>query len=69
MSKLDTIRTVALRHAGRPSLKLPRMFAYTLDHTTEIDPLIYDPAASLVIQGPQRMFIGDKMSSTNPVKA
>lgn len=66
MSGLDKIRAIAMRHAGRPSLKLPRLFAYTLDHTTEIDPLIYDPAASLVIQGTQRMFIGDKMFEYGP---
>lgn len=66
MSELDKIRTVAMRHAGCTSLKLPRLFAYTLDHTTEVDPLIYDPAASLVIQGTQRMFIGDKMFEYGP---
>jgi len=66
MSELDKIRAIAMRHAGRPSLKLPRLFAYTLDHTTEVDPLIYDPAASLVIQGTQRMFIGDKMFEYGP---
>lgn len=66
MSELDKIRTIAMRHAGRSNPKLPRLFAYTLDHTTEIDPLIYDPAASLVIQGTQRMFIGDKMFEYGP---
>ncbi|MGO4568037.1 AraC family transcriptional regulator N-terminal domain-containing protein [Rhizobium sp. 2YAF20] len=66
MSELDKIRAIAMRHAGRPNLKLPRLFAYILDHTTEIDPLIYDPAASLVIQGTQRMFIGDKMFEYGP---
>ncbi len=66
MSELDRIRAIAMRHAGRPGLKLPRLFAYTLDHTTEVDPLIYDPAASLVIQGTQRMFIGDKMFEYGP---
>ncbi len=66
MSELDKIRTIAMRHAGRPSLTLPRLFAYTLDHTTEIDPLIYDPAVSLLIQGTQRMFIGDKMFEYGP---
>jgi AraC-like DNA-binding protein len=66
MSELDTIRAIAMRHAGRASLKLPRLFAYTLDHTTEVDPLIYDPAVSLVIQGTQRMFIGDKMFEYGP---
>lgn len=66
MSELDTLRAIAMRHAGRPSKKLPRLFAYTLDHTTEVDPLIYDPAASLVIQGTQRMFIGDKMFEYGP---
>ncbi|MBB3138640.1 AraC-like DNA-binding protein [Rhizobium pisi] len=66
MTELDKIRDIAMRHAGSPSLKLPRLFAYTLDHTTEIDPLIYDPAASLVIQGTQRMFIGDKKFEHGP---
>ncbi|MBY2917537.1 AraC family transcriptional regulator [Rhizobium leguminosarum] len=66
MSELDKIRAMAMRHAGRQSPQLPRLFAYTLDHTTEIDPLIYDPAASLVIQGAQRMFIGDKMFEYGP---
>ncbi|MBT2298175.1 AraC family transcriptional regulator [Pseudomonas fluorescens] len=66
MSELDEIREMALRHAGRQSLQLPRLFAYSLDRTTEIDPLIYDPAASLVIQGTQRMFIGDQMFEYGP---
>ncbi|WP_369977687.1 AraC family transcriptional regulator [Xanthomonas bundabergensis] len=66
MGELDEIREMALRHAGRRSLQLPRLFAYSLDHTTEVDPLIYDPAASLVIQGTQRMFIGDQMFEYGP---
>ncbi|NTG45692.1 AraC family transcriptional regulator [Rhizobium rhizogenes] len=66
MSELDKIRAIAVRHAGHHSPQLPRLFTYTLDHTTEIDPLIYDPAASLVIQGTQRMFIGDKMFEYGP---
>ena len=66
MGELDKIRAIAMRHAAHPSLKLPRLFAYTLDHTTEVDPLIYDPAASLVIQGTQRMFIGDRMFEYGP---
>ena len=66
MSELDRIRAMAVRHAGHPSPQLPRLFAYALDHTTEVDPLIYDPAVSLVIQGTQRMFIGDKMFEYGP---
>ncbi|MGO4317933.1 AraC family transcriptional regulator [Agrobacterium sp. MCAB5] len=66
MSELDEIREMAVRHAGRPNQQLPRLVAYTLDHTTEVDPLVYDPAASLVIQGTQRMFIGDQMFEYGP---
>lgn len=66
MSELDKIRAMAMRHAGRKNSQLPRLFAYSLDHTTEVDPLIYDPAVSLVIQGTQRMFIGDKMFEYGP---
>lgn len=66
MSELDKIRAMAVRHAGRQSPQLPRLIAYTLDHTTEVDPMIYDPAVSLVIQGTQRMFIGDKMFEYGP---
>jgi AraC-like DNA-binding protein len=66
MSELDDIRDMALRHAGPRNTQLPRLFAYTLDHTTEIDPLVYDPAASLVVQGTQRMFIGDQMFEYGP---
>ena len=66
MDELDEIRAMALRHAGRQNPQLARLFAYTLDHTTEIDPLIYEPAASLVIQGAQRMFIGDQMFEYGP---
>ncbi|MEL4887266.1 AraC family transcriptional regulator [Pectobacterium betavasculorum] len=66
MSDLDHIRAMATRHAGRKHPQLPRLFTYTLDHTTEVDPLIYDPAASLVVQGTQRMFIGDKMFEYGP---
>lgn len=65
-NELDEIRAMALRQAGRQNPQLPRLFAYTLDHTTEIDPLIYEPAASLVIQGAQRMFIGDQMFEYGP---
>lgn len=66
MNQLDKIRVMAVRHAGSHNPQLPRLFAYSLDHTTEVDPLIYDPAASLVIQGTQRMFIGDKMFEYGP---
>ncbi|MGL3822275.1 AraC family transcriptional regulator [Sphingopyxis sp. R3-92] len=66
MGELDEIREMAMRHAGQPNPQLPRLFTYTLDHTTEVDPLIYDPAVSLVIQGTQRMFIGDRMFEFGP---
>jgi AraC-like DNA-binding protein len=66
MSELDKIRAMAVRLAGRQSPQLPRLIAYTLDHTTEIAPMIYDPAVSLVIQGTQRMFIGGKMFEYGP---
>lgn len=66
MTDLDQIRAIAKRYAGRKHPQLPRLFTYTLDHTTEVDPLIYDPAVSLVIQGTQRMFIGDKMFEYGP---
>lgn len=66
MTDLDRIRAMAMRHAGRTHPQLPRLFTYSLDHTTEIDPLIYDPAVSLVVQGTQRMFIGDKMFEYGP---
>ncbi|CAN5681944.1 AraC family transcriptional regulator [soil metagenome] len=66
MSELDKIRAMAIRHAGRTNSQLPKLFVYTLDHTTEVDPLIYDPAASLVIQGTQRMFIGGTMFEYGP---
>lgn len=66
MSELDKIQALARRHSGQTNPQLPRLFVYTLDHTTEVDPLIYDPAASLVIQGTQRMFIGDKMFEYGP---
>lgn len=45
---------------------MPRLFAYSLNDTTEIDPLIYDPAVSLVLQGTQRIFIGDQMVEYGP---
>ena len=66
MDDLDAIRAVAMRHTGRQHAQLPRLFAYTLDHTTAVDPLIYDPAVSLVIQGTQRMFIGDQVFEYGP---
>lgn len=65
-SEIAKIRASAVRHANRQSSHLPRLFAHFLDHTTEIGPLIYDPAASLVVQGTQRMFIGDKMFEHGP---
>lgn len=66
MNELDAIRAIAMRHAGQQNQRLPRLFAYTLDHTTAVDPLIYDPAVSLVIQGTQRMFIGDQVFEFGP---
>ena len=66
MSDLDEIRAMAVRHAGRQSPQLPRLFAYTLDHATEIYPLLYEPAASLVVQGSQRTFIGDQRFEYGP---
>jgi len=66
MDELDEIRAIAMRHAGSRHSKLPRLFSYTLDHTTEVDPLIYEPAVSLVIQGTQRMYIGDQVLEYGP---
>lgn len=69
INEVDRIRAIAVRHANRESSHFPRLFAYSLDHTTEINPLIYDPAASLVVQGTQRMFLGEKCLSTALDKA
>ncbi|MCC5067083.1 AraC family transcriptional regulator [Xanthomonas campestris] len=66
MTDLDQIRAIATRHSERKQPKLPRLFTYIVHQTTEVDPLIYDPAASLVVQGTQRMFIGDKMFEYGP---
>lgn len=66
MDELDAIRALVTRYAGQQHQRLPRLFAYTLNHTTEVDPLIYDPAVSLVIQGTQRMFIGDQVFEFGP---
>ncbi|MGE7472039.1 AraC family transcriptional regulator [Bosea sp. NPDC003192] len=66
MNELEKIRAMAMRHAGQTNLLIPRLLSYSLDHPTEVDPMIYDPAVSLVIQGTQRMFIGGKMFEYGP---
>ena len=66
MHEIDVIRAIARRHAGPPDPQLPRLFAYSLDHTTAVDALVYDPAVSLVVQGTQRMFIGDQVFEFGP---
>ena len=60
MVELHDIATLARRHAGAENPALSRLRIYTLDRTTEVGALLYDPVVCLVLQGAKRTFIGDK---------
>ena len=60
MTELADIATIAQRHAGAENAALPRLRVYTLDHPTEVAPLLYDPVVCLILQGAKRTFIGDQ---------
>tara|TARA_R110002020_G_scaffold57516_12_gene158211 strand:+ start:1223 stop:2104 length:882 start_codon:yes stop_codon:yes gene_type:complete len=59
MTELDTIRAIALRHAGAPHPAMPRLHIYRFDNPTDASGLIYQPVVCLVLQGRKRTFIGD----------
>jgi AraC-like DNA-binding protein len=61
MSDLDDIRSIALRHAGKPNPAMPRVLIYRIDDPTAVAGLIYEPVVCLVLQGRKRTFIGDKV--------
>ncbi|MBO1041181.1 AraC family transcriptional regulator N-terminal domain-containing protein [Brucella pituitosa] len=49
ITDLTNIRAAALRLAGNSSIA--RLHVYTLDHPTELRPLIYEPVVCLILQG------------------
>ncbi len=56
----------AVRHSGKPQACLPRLVASRFDRPTEVEPLVYDPIATLVLQGRKRVFIGDRVFVYGP---
>ena len=66
MTDLDTIRAIALRHAGTPNPAMPRLVIYRLDSPNAASGLIYQPVVCLVLQGRKRTFIGDGVLEYGP---
>lgn len=66
MTDLDSIRAIALRHAGAPHPAMPRLQVYCIDNPTDAVGLIYQPVVCLVLQGRKRTFIGDGVLEYGP---
>jgi AraC-like DNA-binding protein len=66
MTDLDTIRAIALRHAGTPHPAMPRLLIYRVDNPNDASGLIYQPLVCLVLQGRKRTFIGDGVLEYGP---
>ncbi|WP_180901231.1 AraC family transcriptional regulator [Martelella soudanensis] len=66
MTDLDTIRAIALRHAGAPHPAMPRLLIYRVDNPNDASGLIYQPLVCLVLQGRKRTFIGDGVLEYGP---
>jgi AraC-type transcriptional regulator len=66
MDKLDEIRALAIRHAGVKHPGMPRLSIYRINEPTELNALVYDPVALIVLQGTKRTIIGDKLFEYGP---
>jgi hypothetical protein len=66
MDKLDEIRALALRHAGVKYSGMPRLSILSVTQPTELSALVYDPMASIVLQGTKRTIIGDQVFDYGP---
>ncbi|MET3524002.1 AraC family transcriptional regulator [Mesorhizobium abyssinicae] len=61
MTDLAQLKAIALRHAGRPQPKMPRVSISTFDRPSEPGWLVYDPVVCFVLQGSKQVFIGDQV--------
>ncbi|TCP30119.1 AraC family transcriptional regulator [Sphingomonas sp. BK235] len=61
MIDLADMKAIALRTAGSPLDAMPRLHCYLQSEATPPVPLIYDPVATLVLQGTKRTIIGDRV--------
>jgi len=61
MDKLDEIRALAARHAGVKYPGLSRLSIYSSTKPTELNALVCDPTAVIVLQGTKRSVIGDQV--------
>jgi AraC-like DNA-binding protein len=66
MDKIDETRTLALRHAGVKYSGMPRLSILSVTQPTELSALVYDPMASIVLQGTKRTIIGDQVFDYGP---
>lgn len=66
MDNLDEIRALAIRHAGVKHLGMSRLSIYRINEPTELNALVYDPMAFIVLQGIKRTIIGDQVFEYGP---
>ena len=66
MDKLDEIRALAIRHAGVKHPGMSRLSIYRINEPTELNCLVYDPTAFIVLQGTKRTIIGDQVFEYGP---
>lgn len=66
MDKLDEICALAIRHAGVKHPGMPRLSIYRVTEPTELNALVYNPVAFIVLQGTKRSIIGDQVFSYGP---
>ncbi|MBP1862239.1 AraC family transcriptional regulator [Rhizobium herbae] len=66
MDKLDEIRALATRHAGVKHPGMSRLSIFSITEPTELNALVYNPMAFIVLQGTKRTFIGDQVFEYGP---
>jgi len=66
MDKLDETRALALRHAGAKHPGMARLSIISASKPTELEALVYEPMAFIVLQGTKRTIIGDKVFEYGP---
>lgn len=66
MEKLDEIRALAMRHAGVKHPGMSRLSIHSISKPTDLNSLIYDPMAFIVLQGTKRTIIGDQVFEYGP---
>ncbi len=66
MDKLDNIRALARRHAGLKHPGMLRLSIYCSTERTELNALVYNPMAFIVLQGIKRSIIGDQVFEYGP---